>query len=155
MFKPKRGSELTRQEKLKASRLVIFLKKKVCGCIKARLCTDGRPQRKLYQKSDTTSPTVKMESVLLTAFQEANEGRDLAVVNFPGAFLNAFLEEVVHMRLEGVVANALILIAPEVYGPMVEKKRHGVTVLYVELTRALYRCLKSSLRWFLQLPRVL
>ena len=38
---------------------------------------------------------------------------------------------------------------------MPEKDRHGVTVLYVELTRALYGCLKSSLRWFLQLTRVL
>ena len=133
----------------------IFLKKKRCGRIKARLCADGRPQRKLYQKSDAASPTVKTESMLLTAVEEADEGRDVAVVDIPGAFLNAFLEEVVHMRLEGVVADALIMLAPEVYGPMAARNSAGLTVLYVQLTRALYGCLKSSLRWYLQLSRVL
>ena len=142
---------MIRQEKLGALRSVIFLKKKRCGRIKARLCADGRPQRKLYQKSDAASPTVKTESVMLTAVQEADEGRDVAVVDIPGAFLNAFLEEVVHMRLEGVLADSLIMIAPEVYGPMAEVNRAGITVLYVQLTQALYGCLKSSLRWYLQL----
>ena len=68
-----------------ALRSVIFLKKKRCGRIKARLCADGRPQRKLYQKNDAASPTVKTESVLLTAVEEAEEGRDVAVVAAPRA----------------------------------------------------------------------
>lgn len=90
------------------------MKKNRCGRIKARLCADGRPQGKLFPNSAVTSPTVKMESVLLTAVQKVNEGRDVAVVDIPGAFLNAFLEEIVHMRLEGVVTNTLIMIALEV-----------------------------------------
>ena len=155
VFAPKKASDMTRQEKLEALRSVIFLKKKRCGRIKGWLCADGRPQRKLYQKNDAASPTVKTESVMLTAVQEADEGRDVAVVDIPGAFLNAYLEEVVYMRLEGVVADTLIMIAPEVYGPMANKNSAGVTVLYVQLTRALYGCLKSSLRWYLQLSRVL
>ena len=131
MFAPNRGSDMIKQEKLAVLRLVIFLKKKKGGKIKARLCADRQPQRKLPQKSDTASLTVNTESVLLTAVEEANEGRDVAVVDIPGAFLNAFLEEVVHMRLEGVVADALIMLAPEVYGPMAEKNSEGLTVLYV------------------------
>ena len=134
VFAPKKASDMTRQEKLEALRSVIFLKKKRCGQIKGRLCADRRPQQKLYQKNDAASPTVKTESVMLTAVQEADEGRDVAVVDIPGAFLNAYLEEVVYMRLEGVVADALIMIAPEVYGPMANKNSAGVTVLYVQLT---------------------
>ena len=38
---------------------------------------------------------------------------------------------------------------------MADKNSAGVTVLYVQLTRALYGCLKSSLWWYLQLSRVL
>ena len=45
----------------------------------------------------------------------------------------------VHMRLEGVVADALIMLAPEVYGPMAEKNSAGLTVVYVQLT--LGRCM--------------
>ena len=42
---------------------------------------------------------------MLTAVQEADEGRDVAVVDIPGAFLNAYLEEVVYMRLKGAVVD--------------------------------------------------
>ena len=59
------------------------------------------------------------------------------------------------MRLGGVVAEPLIMPAPEVYGPMAARNSAGLTVLYVQLTRALYGCLKSRLRWYLQLSMVL
>ena len=155
VYKPVKVGTLTRQEKLAALRSIIFLKQKRCGRIKARLCADGRPQRFLYEKTDAASPTVKTESVLLTAVQEADENRDVCVADIPGAFLNAYLKEVVHMRLEGVLADALIAVDPELYGPAAFKDKNGVTVIYVQLTRALYGCLKSSLQWYKQLTKVL
>ena len=155
VYDPVDHTTMTRQEKLAALRSIIFLKQKRCGRIKARVCADGRPQRKLYEKQDAASPTVKTESVLLTCVQEAEENRDVCVADIPGAFLNAFLKEVVHMKLEGVLAEALVSIAPDVYGPMVFTNDKGILVIYVRLTRALYGCLKSSLQWYKQLSKVL
>ena len=65
--------------------------------IKARACTDGRPQRLLYDKSEASSPTVKMESVFLT-----QEGRQVAVYDISGAFLHSELPDIVHMKVRGV-----------------------------------------------------
>ena len=123
VYKPVMFNTLTRQEKLAALRSIIFLKQKRCGRIKARLCADGRPQQSLYEKMDAASPTVKTESVLLTAVQEAEEGQDVCVADIPGAFLNAYLKEVVYMRLEGVLADALVAVDPEMYGPAAFKDK--------------------------------
>ena len=146
--------ELTFQERKQALRSLIFLKQKRCGRIKARTCADGRPQRLLYEKIDATSPTVKTESVILTSVIDAMEGRDVAVCDIPGAFLRAFLDEDVYMVMEGVLADIMIQIAPDVYGPTATKNNKGRTVIYVKLTRALYGCLKSALKFWEQLSRI-
>ena len=85
--------------------------------MKARGCADGRPQQKLYSKEDAASPTVKTKSVLLTAVIEAIERRHVAVADIPQAFLKAFLPDETIMRLEGVLADIMIKIDPDKYGP--------------------------------------
>ena len=93
--------------------------------------------------------------MLITAALDAAEGRDVAVVDIPGAFLNAELDEKVYMRLEGVLAEILVDLNKEIYGAYVYKNNKGVLVIHVLLTRALYGCLKSSLQWYKQLSKVL
>ena len=83
------------------------------------------------------------------------EERDVAIIDIPGAFLNAFLDDTVHVKMEGILADALIKIDPVLYGPMATKTSTGKTLIYVRLTRALYGCLKSSLHFFQQLSKVL
>ncbi len=39
------------------------------------------------------------ELVLITAIMEATKGHDVAVINFPCAFLNPEIDKVVHMVL--------------------------------------------------------
>ena len=135
---PVHPNDITCQEKLGALSSIIFMKQKRCGKIKVRYCADGRPQRKLYEKDEATSPTVKTESVILTAVQDAVEKRDVAIVDIPGAFLNAYLDEIVYMRIEGDVADALIEVAPSIYGPTATTTTSGKTLLFVCFTRALY-----------------
>ena len=83
------------------------------------------------------------------------EGRDVAVADTPGAFINAFLDKIVHMKLEGILADSLEQIAPDVCGPAVGKNANGKTVLCVRLTRALHGCLKSSMHFWRHLSTVL
>ena len=42
---------------------------------KTRLCVDGRLQRHIYTKEDSTSSTVQTESLLLTTVVDAKENR--------------------------------------------------------------------------------
>ena len=134
VIRPIHPDSMTNLEKLRALRSIIFLKQKRDGRIKARACADGRPQRKIYKKEDASSPTVKTESVILSAVQDAMENRDVAVADIPGAFLNAYLDDLVHMRLEGILADALIQLDPNLYGPAASNTSSGKTLLFVELT---------------------
>ena len=51
---------------------------------------------------------------------------------------------IVHMRLEGVMADAMVEISPEVYGPYFHRDKDGKSVLVVQLTKALYGCVIKS-----------
>jgi hypothetical protein len=66
--------------------------------VKARVCADGCPQRFLYEKWESSSLTVKTESVLLTSMIDAYEERTIGVYDTPGAFLHSKLDETVHMK---------------------------------------------------------
>ena len=79
----------------------MFLKQKRDGKIKARGCADGRKQQQHITKEEATSPTVAIESVFLTSCIDAMEGRDIAIVDIPGAFMHADMDQLVHMKLEG------------------------------------------------------
>ena len=50
------------------------------------MCADGREQREDISREDTSSTTVITESVLITAAIDAEEGWDVPVIDFPGAF---------------------------------------------------------------------
>ena len=122
--------------------------KKRCGKIKVRYYADGRPQRFLHEKDEATFPTVKTVSVILTAVQDAVEKRDVTITDITWAFLNAFLDKIVHMRIGGKVADSLIEILPSVYGPSATTAASGKTLLFVRLTRALYWTLKASMHFW-------
>ena len=93
----------------------MFLKKKRNGSIKGRGCADGRKQRLYTAKEDASSPTVAIESVMLSSVIDAKENRDVATVDIPGAFMQADMDDVVHMRLEGKMAELLVKIDPKMY----------------------------------------
>jgi hypothetical protein len=50
---------------------------------------------------DATSPTVTLESVFITATIDAFEGRYVTIVDVPGAFLSADMDEEVIMTIRG------------------------------------------------------
>jgi hypothetical protein len=52
----------------------------------------GNKQRGTIDKEDASSPTAALESVLLTATIHAKEGRDVATVDIPNAFIQTRIE---------------------------------------------------------------
>ena len=142
--KPVDGSKLTREQKRASLRYLMFLTKKRCGRIKARGCADGRKQRATTTKEEASAPTVAIESVMLSATIDAMEKRDVATVDIPGAFMQADIDEVVHIKFEGEIAEMLVKMDPKLYRKYI-KDEHGKPVLYVELLKALYGTMRAAL----------
>ena len=112
----------------------MFLKQKRNGTIKGRGCADGRKQRQYTTKEEASSPTVAIESVMLSCVLGALEERDVATVDIPGAFMQADMDDLVHMKLEGKMAELLVRIDPKLYREHIQIER-GKQVLYVELKK--------------------
>jgi hypothetical protein len=106
---------MTREEKKAALAYLMFLKKKRTGSIKGRGCADGRKQRAYTAKEDTSLPTVAIESVMPSCLIDAKEHRYVTTVDIPGAFMQANMEDLVHMKLEGKMAELLVNLDPELY----------------------------------------
>ena len=59
-FQPKHWHELTKDERAKALKYLMYLKEKRDGRIKGRGCADGRSQRLYTSKIETSSPTASL-----------------------------------------------------------------------------------------------
>ena len=152
-FNPIHASELSNEEKRRALESLIFLAEKRDGRIKGRACADGRKQRLWIDKDDAASPTVLLESVLLTATIDAKENREVAIVDIPNAFVQTEMEgEKVIMKVRGKLAEMLVKIAPKLYRPFITIE-NGKSVLYLELMKALYGMLKSALLFYKKLRK--
>jgi hypothetical protein len=84
-FVPLNASYLSEKQKKRALESLMFLKEKQKRSIKGRSCADGRKQRKRSTKAEATSPTVSLDSVLITAMIDAFDNRDVTIVDAPGA----------------------------------------------------------------------
>ena len=76
VLEPIKSTQLTRSDRIKALRYLMYLKRKRCGRIKARGCADGRKQRIYKTKDETSSPTVSIEALFLTSVIDAHERRN-------------------------------------------------------------------------------
>ena len=150
VLEPKDAKQMSEEDKKAALQYLMFLKQKRNGTIKGRGCADGRKQRQYTAKEDASSPTVAIESVMISSVIDAMENRDVATVDIPGAFMQADMDDVVHMKLEGKMAELLVRIDPKLYRKHVQLER-GKQVLYVELRKALYGTLKAALLFWKRL----
>ena len=56
----------------------------------------------MYTKEDSTSPTVKIKSVIITAVIDTKENRYIAIADIPQAFLKAMLPDDTYMKWKNV-----------------------------------------------------
>jgi hypothetical protein len=87
---------------------------------------------------------------MLSSTIDAMEERDVATVNIPGAFMQANIDEVVHVRFKGEMAEMLVRMDPKLYRKYI-RDENGKTVLYVELLKAIYGTLKAALLFWKRL----
>ena len=96
----------------------------------------GKTTGKIEPK-DATYPTVSAEAVMLTATIDALEGQDVAVVDIPGAYLSADMDNEVHVVFRGKLAEVMVVDDPALYRTFLSYET-GKSVLYVRLHKALY-----------------
>jgi hypothetical protein len=129
----------------------MFLKEKRDGKIKGRTVAGGNKQRDYISKEDASSPNVTTESVLLSCIIDAQENRDVAVMDIPNAFIQTRVEDEKDraiIRLRVVLVDVLENIAADVYGPYITENKEGEKQLVVQCKNALYGTMVASLSFY-------
>jgi hypothetical protein len=134
---------LTKEQRKGALQAINLIKEKRDGKLKGRTVADGSVQCELYDKSETTSPTLSTDALVLSIMTDAYERRDVGTADVVGAYLNAYMKDFVIMKFTGESLDILCKVNPE-YEKFVVVE-NGVRVLYVRLIKALYGCVKSAL----------
>ena len=154
-FTPLHPEEMSAAERRKTLESLIFLVQKRDGRIKARTCANGSVQRGWMSKEEAASPTAAVESILLTAVIDAAEGRCVATVDIPHAFIQTDLKDdkdgdCITMKMRGPIVDMLVELDYNLYHDKVvyEKKEK---VLYVHVKKAIYGMIQSSLMFYKKL----
>jgi hypothetical protein len=113
----------------------------------------GNKQHDYTTKEYVSSPTVTAEAVMLTCVIDAQEDRDVAVVDIPNAFVQTVVSKedadhrvIVHIR--GPLVDILVSIAPDVYGLYVSTTKTEQKVLIVECLNAVYGTMVAALLYY-------
>ena len=107
----------------------IFLKEKRDGKIKGRTVAGGNKQRGYISKEDAISPTVASDLVLLLCIIDAEEGRDVVVIDIPNVFVQTPVEDEKDMaiiKIRGILVEILVDLAPDVYKEFFTTDNKGV-----------------------------
>ncbi len=86
VFKPVAVDSLSAEGKKKTLSLLIFLKEKQNGNVKAQSCTNGSVQQSHVAKEETASQTVALESAFVTSTIDARENREVVTIDIPEHF---------------------------------------------------------------------
>lgn len=121
----------------------MYLNQKHCRKIKARGHADSRPQQVYITKEEVRSPTVMLESLLLSCVIDAKEGCNVAMVDILGAFMQVDIDNETYIRLKGDMASIMATIDPEAYKKCVFYEK-GKPVLYFKLLKALHGTMKAA-----------
>ena len=123
----------------------MFLTEKRTGKVKACSCANGSKQGDQIAKEEATALTVSSDTIFIQGTIFAHEGHDVATCNIPGAFLQADNLDYVLMCLDGILAELMVTIAPNIYHKYITANAKGKPVLYLQLEKSLYGMIKSAL----------
>jgi hypothetical protein len=136
----------------------MVLKQKCDGNIKGITVTGGSKQRDHISNEDASSPTFAMEAVLLSCIIDAEEGRDVAVVDIPNVFVQTRVEnekDMAFIKILGVLVDILVEIAPDVYKSYVSRDKKGMKQLLVQCHNALYGKMVARILYYRKFVKIL
>ena len=146
-FEPINIEELNKEERKKAQVALAYLSEKRDGTIKGCTVYNGKPTHEWLTKQDSASPTVSLESIMLTGVIDAYEHRDVMTVDVPNAFIQTELPQVegdrVIMKITGSLVDILVCINLNLYKDRVVFEK-GKKTLYVVVLKAIYGMLIAA-----------
>ncbi len=109
-----------------------FIVEKQDGRIKEGSVADGRSQER-YMEEETYSPTVCLESIMLSSLVDAYEKRHVRTVGIKGAFLKAKVPENLELivKMDGQLAELMNEVSPNF---KIDKEG----IMYLRCVKALY-----------------
>jgi hypothetical protein len=111
----------------------------------------GNKQQGYILKEDAISPTVSNETVMLMCVIDADENRDVAIVDIPNAFVQTVVKDEkdrAFIQIRGPLFDILASIVPDVYGSYVMIGKKGKKQLLVQCLTALYGTMVASLLYY-------
>jgi len=154
VIKLKHPHELSSKQSADALWYLMFLKEKHAGQTKGIGSADGCKERLYTQREETSSPTVAVESLLISATMDAYERRDTATVDIPGAFMQADMVGYLHVKLEGRLAELSTMLNPKSYDEYLYIN-NGKPTMYVKLKKVLYGTLQAAMLFWKDLTKTL
>ena len=112
-----------------------MIKEKMDWKIKARVYADDRKQRRYIPNEVVTSPTIQLESLIVSLIIDAKEGRDVAIADVVGAYLKANILDYVLFKLTDKAVDVMCEVSKE-YETFIAIE-NGKSVLYLRLKKAL------------------
>ncbi len=109
-------------------------------------------------KEDASSSTIFSEAVMLRCIVNANEDRDVAILDIPNEFVQTVVEDKkgrAFIRIRGPLVNILVTITPDVYGSYVTVGKKGEKQLLVQCLTALYGAMVVLLLYYKKLVKSL
>jgi hypothetical protein len=91
---------------------------------------------------------VATNSILISATINAHKGCNVATIDIPGAFLNAYNDKETIVLLKGRLAELMLHVDPEFYCKYIIHGKKNQPLLYVKLTKAIYGLLKRALLFY-------
>ena len=104
---------LSKEEMLRVLEYLMFLKEKRNKKLKARGYADGRKQRLHIGKENPSSNRVILELTFITGAIEAKDKRDIAIIDIPRAFLQTYIDEIVHAVMREKLVGTLLAVNKE------------------------------------------
>ena len=114
--------------------------------MKGRTVADGRRQRQWYTRDQVTSPTMSNDSLMALLTVSAAERRKIISWDVESVYLLADQDDFIVVKLTGESVDVLCDV-DNGYKEYVTLEK-GKKVLYVQLLKALYGCLRSALLWY-------
>ena len=139
-----RQKQPDRRRKEKCNCIINFLTEKRDGTIKVRQCKDGRKQQDNMLKDNLAFFTMWTEWIFITRVINANENREVTVVDFQGAFLHVDNDQDVIMFMKRRLVELMTLVASQTDQIYVMIEKRG-KVFFVKVQKVLYGMLKSMI----------
>ena len=90
-----------------------MIKEKRSGDIKARACANGRKQRRYLSKEEVASPTIQLESLIMSLIIDAKKGEDVAIADIVCIYLLANMQDYVLVKLTGKTVDVMCGVSEE------------------------------------------